>query len=155
MAFPLQRRAYLGLLLLLAVPLAVAQQLHATEEPDPQVPLGTSPAASSSTQPAPDSTQNAPVPKQPSHQWNAGLTISGFHESTTGWATLTMPAAGYTINDTFAIDAAIPIYMYRLAESRSTRPRVNAQLINQRGEPGDVIIGFHAQFIPRDRKSVV
>ena len=148
MAFPLQRRAYLGLLLLLAVPLAVAQQLHATEEPDPQVPLGTSPAASSSTQPAPDSTQNAPVPKQPSHEWNAGLTISGFHESTTGWATLTMPAAGYTINDTFSVDATIPIYVYRLAESIAAHPRPDARLVSQIVEPGDLIFGLHAQFTP-------
>jgi hypothetical protein len=83
------------------------------------------------------------------HGWNAGLTIAGVHDSVTGWATIATPAIGYSFNDIFSIDATLPIYMYRLAESRSTRPRANAQLVNQRGEPGDVVLGFHAQFIPR------
>jgi hypothetical protein len=81
--------------------------------------------------------------------WNAGLTISGVHDSVTGWATLATPAVGYSFNEIFSIDATIPIYFYRLAESRSTHPKPNAQLVNQRGEPGDVVLGFHAQFIPR------
>ena len=64
-----------------------------------------------------------------------------------------MGDAGYTLrrvqlNDIFSVDATIPIYFYRLAESRSTRPRPNAHLVNQRGEPGDVVFGAHAQFIP-------
>jgi len=42
-----------------------------------------------------------------------------------------------------------PVASTPLAESRSTHPRPTAQLINQRGEPGDFILGFHAQFIPK------
>jgi len=85
----------------------------------------------------------------PLHGWNAGLTISGVHDSVTGWATIATPAVGYSFNDIFSIDATIPIYMYRLAESRSTHPKPTAQLVNQRGEPGDVVVGLHAQFVPR------
>lgn len=59
-----------------------------------------------------------------------------------------MPAVGYTINDTFAIDAAIPIYMYRLAESLAAHPKPDERLVSQRGEPGDAIFGLHAQFTP-------
>jgi hypothetical protein len=150
LVFQLQRRAYLGLLLLFAAPLAFAQQLQATEESDPQVPLAASSSTSSLAQPPANSTQN---PSETTHapflrDWNAGLTVSGFHESTTGWATLAMPAAGYTINDTFSIDAAIPIYMYRLAESLAAHPKSDARLVSQRGEPGDAIFGLHAQFTP-------
>jgi hypothetical protein len=85
----------------------------------------------------------------PLHGWNAGATFSGVHNSVTGWATLFTPAIGYSFNDVFSIDATIPIYMYRLAESRSTHPKPTAQLVNQRGEPGDIVLGFHAQFVPR------
>ena len=82
------------------------------------------------------------------HGWNAGITISGVHDSVTGWATLATPAIGYSFNDIFSIDATIPIYFYRLAESRSTHPKPNAELVNQRGELADVVLGFHAQFVP-------
>jgi len=80
--------------------------------------------------------------------FNAGITFSSFHDSLTGWSTLATPAFGYSFNETFSIDATLPIYMYRLAESRSTRPRPDAQLVNQRGELGDLLLGFHAQFVP-------
>jgi hypothetical protein len=80
------------------------------------------------------------------HGFNAGITFSGFHDSLTGWSTLATPAFGYSFNDTYSIDATLPIYMYRLAESRSTHPRPNAQLVNQRGELGDLLLGLHAQF---------
>jgi hypothetical protein len=105
----------------------------------------------STGQPALDvqSVPGVPGLSAPLHGWNAGAAISSVHDSVTGWATIFTPAVGYSFNDIFSIDATIPIYMYRLAESRSTRPRPTAKLVNQRGEPGDVVIGFHAQFIPR------
>ena len=37
-----------------------------------------------------------------------GATVTGVHESTTGWATLFIPAIGYSFNDTFSIDATVP-----------------------------------------------
>ncbi len=85
----------------------------------------------------------------PLRGWNAGITFSGVHESSTGWATLATPSTGYSFNEVFSVDATIPIYFYRLAESRSARPKPDAQLVNQRGEPGDIVFGLHAQFIPR------
>jgi hypothetical protein len=117
-----------------------------------QLPSGKPPESQTSTsQPtAPDAREVPDVPgiSDSLHGWNAGATFSGVHDSVTGWATLFTPAIGYSFNDTFSIDATIPIYMYRLAESRSTHPKPNAQLVNQRGEPGDIVLGFHAQFIP-------
>jgi hypothetical protein len=83
------------------------------------------------------------------HGWNAGATITGVHESTTGWETIFIPAIGYSFNDIFSIDATVPIYMFRLANSLSAHPKPNALLVNQRGVPGDVVFGLHAQFIPR------
>lgn len=80
---------------------------------------------------------------------NAGITISGVHDSYTGWATVVTPAIGYTFNQKFSVDASVPIYLYRLAPSRAANPRRNAYLVNQRGEPGDVVLGLHAQFVPK------
>ena len=80
---------------------------------------------------------------------NAGATVTSVHESTTGWATIFIPAISYSFNDTFSIDATVPIYMFRLANSLAAHPKPNALLVNRRGEPGDVVFGLHAQFIPR------
>ena len=137
------RHAALCSILLIAIPSsAVAQQPAAASE-KPLVPT-----------PAPLSTDSADDPQVPGlssplNGWNAGLTITAVHQSTTGWATIAIPAVGYSFSDIFSVDATIPIYMYRLAESRSTHPKANAELVNQRGEPSDVVFGFHAQFIPR------
>jgi hypothetical protein len=117
-----------------------------------QLPREKSAEPLSINQPLLPNTQDVPqVPglSDPLHGWNAGLTISGVHDSVTGWATIATPAVGYSFNDVFSIDATLPIYFYRLAESRSTHPKPNAQLVNQRGEPGDVVFGLHAQFVPR------
>jgi hypothetical protein len=134
------RRASSCIFLLLSLP--AGAQLQHDKPPEPQP----------STQASQSDVRDVPaVPgfTAPQRGWNAGLTISGVHESTTGWATLATPAIGYSFNDIFSIDATIPIYFYRLAESRSTHPRPTAQLVNQRGEPGDIVLGFHGQFIPR------
>jgi hypothetical protein len=115
-----------------------------------QTPSRTPPEPQTSTgQPTAPDARDVPGISDSLHGWNAGATFSGVHDSVTGWATLFTPAIGYSFNDTFSIDATIPIYMYRLAESRSTHPKPNAQLVNQRGEPGDIVFGLHAQFVPR------
>ncbi|HEX7159474.1 MAG TPA: hypothetical protein VF214_10690 [Edaphobacter sp.] len=136
----LHRRVVLCLSLVFLSPF-VAAQIATRAETALQQP-GTSPAESTS------------VPEVPGlstlHGFNAGITFEGFHDSLTGWSTLATPAFGYSFNDIFSIDATLPIYMYRLAESRSTHPRPNAQLVNQRGELGDLLLAFHAQFVPRD-----
>jgi hypothetical protein len=83
------------------------------------------------------------------HGWNGGATLSGVHSSTTGWATVFTPAVGYSFSDTFSIDATIPIYIYRLAQSRVPNPPPAQLLVSQRGETGDVVVGLNAQFAPR------
>ena len=82
------------------------------------------------------------------HGWNAGVTFSSVHDSVSGWATLFTPAIGYSFNDIFSADISCPVYFYRLADSRSTHPKPNAELVPRRGEPGDIMVGLHAQFIP-------
>lgn len=121
--------------LLLASPAALAQQRPPTQPPE----AGTA------------STENSEVPEVPGISGllrgiNGGLTISGLHDAVTGWATLAQPAISYSFNDHFALDITVPIYMYRLAESRAVNPKPNALLTNQRGEPGDVVFALHTQF---------
>jgi hypothetical protein len=137
----LHRRASSCIFLLLAFP-AIAQ---VPEEKPAKASASTSRSLLPDALALPELPDVAPA----FHGWNAGLTISGVHDSVTGWATIATPAIGYSFNDVFSIDATLPIYMYRLAESRSTRPKPTALLVNQRGEPGDIVFGLHAQFVPR------
>jgi hypothetical protein len=99
------------------------------------------------------STATSEVPRVPGisgllRGLNGGLSISGVHDAQSGWATVAQPAIGYSFSDIFSLDITVPIYMYRLAGSRAPRPRLDALLVNQRGEPGDVIFSLHAQFLP-------
>lgn len=79
---------------------------------------------------------------------NAGVSLSGIHDSATGWATLANPSISYSFNGRFSADAGIPVYLFRLAEVSSPHPAPTADLVARRGELGDVIIGLHAQFFP-------
>jgi hypothetical protein len=144
LCLPLKRYRRLCSCIFLLLALPACAQLPREKPPEP--------TPTSTTQPLLGDAQDVPeVPglSATTHGWNAGATFSGVHESTTGWATIFIPSIGYSFNDVFSIDATIPIYLYRLAESRSTHPKPTAQLVNQRGEPGDVVFGLHAQFIPR------
>ena len=139
----LKRHSRIAACLLPLLALPASAQVAREKPSEPQT---------STTQPIPGDAQDVPeVPGLSStlHGWNAGVTITGVHESTTGWTTLFIPAIGYSFNDIFSIDATIPIYMYRLADSLAAHPKPNALLVAQRGEPGDVVFGLHAQFIPR------
>ena len=139
---PLKRhhRASSFIFLLLAFP--AAAQLPQEKPAESQTSSGQPPL------PGTRDVSDTPAFSVPLHGWNAGLTVSGVHDSVTGWATLATPAVGYSFNDTFSIDATIPIYMFRLAESRSTHPRPDARLVPRRAELGDIIFGLHAQFVP-------
>ena len=134
MAIPFQR------LLLTATLLALACVPAFAQEPEPPVASG-------------NSNQQSEVPQVPGLSGllrgaNAGLTLSGIHDASTGWSTMWQPAFGYSFNDTFALDITVPIYMYRLTQSDASKPKPNALLIPERGEFGDTIIGLHAQFAP-------
>ncbi len=122
------------LLLSLALPLTAQKPL----------PENTPPATSTSS-------EQSEVPEVPGlsgalHGINAGITMSSLHDSITGWATLATPAVGYSFGNHFNVDLAVPIYLYRLAQSRSARPKPNAQLVIQRAEVGDVIFSGHSAF---------
>ncbi len=125
-------------LLLLLWPLLAA----CAQDPRPEPPVAGTAASESSE-----------VPQVPGisgllRGFNAGVTFSSSHDSGTGWATVFQPAIGYSFNDVFAVDVTVPIYMYRLAGSLAANPPPNALLVPRRAEPGDVLVGFHAQFIP-------
>jgi hypothetical protein len=107
-------------------------------------------AQTPATEPKPDTQEEPQVPGLSSslHGWNAGVSLSGVHTSDTGWATLAIPALGYSFNDIFSVDATLPIYFFRLAESLSTHPQPNATLVPLHAELGDLVFGLHAQFIP-------
>jgi hypothetical protein len=136
------RRAWIFLFLLAGAP-AGAQQTPAvkppastTQSPYAEVPFDT------------EEVPEVPGLSAPMRGWNAGVTFSGVHESTTGWATLATPSVGYSFNDIFSADATLPIYFFRLAETLSIHPRPDARLTTLRGELGDLIFGLHAQFLP-------
>ena len=141
-SLPLSRHRWASccILLLLALP-AIAQLPHNLPADKPSEPQ---PSATQTSLDIPE----VPGFAAPLHGWNGGITISGIHDSVTGWATLATPAVGYSFNDIFSIDATIPIYFYRLADSLSTHPKPDARLVPRRAELADLILGFHAQFIP-------
>jgi hypothetical protein len=126
---------------LLAIPALVMAQIPAPPATGSQN-CATCPPADDSQFPALDSFI------EPVRGVNAGLTVSGVHDSATGWATLAIPFISYSFSDIFSADASIPVYMYRLAAGRSTYPMPAEALITKRGELGDIIVGLHAQFIP-------
>jgi hypothetical protein len=131
------------LLVFAVVPTFAKPLPPANDGPDPHQPpiSGESPSPKSEVPDVPGISSSL-------HGFNAGATFAGIHDSITGWATLFTPAIGYSFNDTYSIDATIPIYLYRLAESRAAHPPPDALLVDQRGEPGDLILSGHAQFAP-------
>jgi len=124
-------------LCLLTLPVLAAAQVQTQSSAQAVLPLAT--ASSSEQSEVPD----VPGLAAALRGLNGGITLSALHDSITGWATLATPAIGYNVNDHFNIDITVPIYFYRLAESRSLRPKHNAQLVNQRAEVGDVVFGLH------------
>ncbi|HEY0308262.1 MAG TPA: hypothetical protein VGB94_08875 [Acidobacteriaceae bacterium] len=107
--------------------------------------------ASSSTEPA-LALIDQPEPQVPGllSRWasgfNAGFTVSGLHDSTTGYSTLFTSAVGYNFNDHFSADLSFPVYLYRLAPNLASNPPANHLLVNQRGELGDMTFGLHGQW---------
>jgi hypothetical protein len=87
---------------------------------------------------------------------NAGLTLTSVHDSAVGWYTLFTPAAAYAFTPHFAVDLTMPIYLYRLAEDRTTTPQGGpgqppepdnaSQLSPHTWDPGDLVVAAHAIF---------
>jgi hypothetical protein len=126
---------------------ALAACLHA-ETP---VPERAEPAASTAS---PETSHLEQVPKVPglSTLWNglnAGVTISGVHDSSIGWYNVVTPALSYTFSQHYAADASLSIYPYRLVQKQaSTLPPIYQTVVSH-GEVGDTLIGVHASFNPK------
>lgn len=130
---------------LFALSTFASAQLPASQHARPQAAKSQTPATTESLL---DALGYADIPPAHLRGLNASVNFTSVHESTTGWATLFTPAIGYTFNNTFSVDASIPIYMYRLTNTLAKHPRPNAYLVPRRGEPGDIVFGLHALFIP-------
>lgn len=135
-------RQYCRILLCFLLPTSALAQAAA------RTPLSTDPSAIVSGLATIPLTPNQPEENDILHSLNAGITFTSFHDSLTGWSTLAMPSVTYIFNNTFFLEGNIPIYFYRLAESKATHPKPNARLVSQRGELGDALFSLHALFEP-------
>lgn len=133
---------YCGILLCFLLPSSALAQAAA------RTPLSTDPSAIVSSLTAISLDPDQPEKQTILRDVNASVTFTSFHDSLTGWSTLAMPSVSYTFNNTFFMDASIPIYFYRLAESKAAHPNPNARLVTQRGELGDALFSLHALFEP-------
>ena len=79
---------------------------------------------------------------------NAGVTYSSVHSSSVGWYSVATPAVNYTFSRRFSADASTSIYFNRLVENTNTATAAAHPLVNDRLDPGDTLIGFHAFFEP-------
>jgi hypothetical protein len=142
----LNSRHLLLLLALLPVASVAAQDDHARSATNITATPAPPPAVA---EPPPTDQPNPRVPGLLS-RWakgfNAGFTFSGLHDSGTGYATLFTMAAGYSFDDTFSMDVAFPLYLYRLAPSLAFNPPPSRLLVSQQGDPGDVTVGLHGQW---------
>lgn len=139
------------LLLFALLPAATVAAQEDQVKSAPSTPAATPATQTEAATPAADQ----PAPKVPglisrwSKGFNAGFTFTGLHDSGTGYATLFTVAAAYSFNDTYSVDADFPLYLYRLAPSLAANPPPGQLLVAERGDPGDITIGLHGQWINR------
>jgi len=147
----LNTRRTAWLLLLLAGLLALLPA-SLTAQDDHAKPAAVAPAVTLEAEPPGPDQVDPQVPGLLS-RWtdgfNAGFTMSGLHDSETGYATLFTTAAGYNFNDRYSMDVSFPVYLYRLAPSLATNPPPGKLLVTQRGEAGDFTVGMHGQWSNR------
>jgi hypothetical protein len=79
---------------------------------------------------------------------NAGVSYSSVHSSSVGWYSVTTPAVNYTFSRRFSADASTSLYFNRLVQNTNTATATAHPLVNDRVDPGDTLIGFHAFFEP-------
>ncbi len=95
---------------------------------------------------------------------NAGITVLGVHDSSAGWYTLFIPAASFSFARRFSVDASMPVYFYRLAETTVTTTTTNpgpggpgqpgqptqttttTTLQPRTWDPGDGVLAVHGNF---------
>jgi hypothetical protein len=81
--------------------------------------------------------------------FNAGVTFSGVHDSSTGWYTVATPAVSYSLTPGYSADASISIYPTRQVETQNPGPQQARQFVLCVGDLGDTFIGLHASFTSR------
>lgn len=80
---------------------------------------------------------------------NAGVTLSGVHDSAIGWFTVATPAVSYTLTHHYSADASISIYPSRRVQNMDFETVLTDPLLLELGDLGDTFIGLHATFNPR------
>ena len=109
------------------------------------------PQATDAAQPGSENLEH--VPRVPGvstlfRGFNAGFNFSGVHNSSIGWYEVATPAVSYTFSSRYSADASTPIYIHRLVENTSPGPQSNQSTEEYVSDPGDTLIGFHANFSP-------
>jgi hypothetical protein len=79
---------------------------------------------------------------------NAGVTLSGAHNSQTGWYNVVTPAVGYTFSQRYSADASLSIYPYRQVETYNSAQPDQPQLVVHQEDLGDTLVALHAAFTP-------
>jgi hypothetical protein len=82
--------------------------------------------------------------------FNAGVSFFGVHNSAIGWFEVASPAVNYTFSARFSADASTPIYLRRYVEQPIVPPQTTAPLVLDQDDPGDTLMGFHANFSPHN-----
>jgi hypothetical protein len=124
---------------------AIAQQSHSSSSDS----ASSSSAASSALLLAPPEVTNIPSPSRLSRiadGLDTAISVTGLHDSETGYSTLFTTNSSYSFNDTYSLDAEFTVYFYRLAPSLAPNPPPGWLLVTQRGDPGDLIFGLHGQW---------
>jgi hypothetical protein len=83
------------------------------------------------------------------HGFNAGLSFSQVHDSSIGWYNIVTPAVSFNFSDHFSADASLSIYPYRKVTTLAPPPSFMEQLVAERGDLGDMLVGLHASFNSR------
>ncbi|MDR3734383.1 MAG: hypothetical protein P4L10_02480, partial [Acidobacteriaceae bacterium] len=101
----------------------------------------------------PDASHLEDVPRVPGvttywRGFNAGVTFSGVHDSSTGWYTVATPAVSYTLTSRYSADTSISIYPSRQVQTQNFGPQQTQQFVLHVGDLGDTFIGLHASFTP-------
>jgi hypothetical protein len=110
--------------------------------------------AQTSAAPQPEPTRLEQVPRVPGvstllRGFNAGVTLSGIHDSSIGWYNVATPAVSYTFSLHYSADASLSIYPYRLVQNRDPKASSGQELVPELGDAGDTFIGLHGSFNSR------
>jgi hypothetical protein len=138
--------------------LAVVAALSSRPSPSQQVGEPVSTPSSSQTVTA------TPVRNQPASALltglNAGVTLSGVHDSSVGWYNVVTPGISYSLAPHYSVDASMSIFPYKysrqeLVANPGAATSFSDQLIFDGGDVGDLLIEGHGIFNPRFARNIV